>query len=93
VEIMSRENSGFSFVCGVLLGGALGAILSVLFLPKSGKPVRRIIMKTARAWSHRAWQWRNKTSEVNANNHQPSRKGLKTSARKKVVANKVKIRK
>ena len=37
---MSQENEGMGFYKGVLIGGVIGAVVSLLFAPKSGRELR-----------------------------------------------------
>lgn len=46
-NIMSNESGGFKFLKGVIIGGAIGAALGMLFAPKSGKETREKLMKEA----------------------------------------------
>jgi len=44
---MDNKNSATgSFLAGVLVGGAVGALLALLFAPKSGRDLRRDIAET-----------------------------------------------
>jgi len=44
---MDNKNSATgSFLAGVLVGGAVGAVLALLFAPKSGRDLRRDIAET-----------------------------------------------
>lgn len=45
---MSKKNHS-SFVEGLIIGGAMGAIAGLLWAPRTGKETRRLIKKTAEA--------------------------------------------
>jgi len=44
---MAQEDDKLAFLKGLLLGGAVGAVLALLFAPKSGKELREDIARKA----------------------------------------------
>ena len=65
---MSRDNGGGDFFKGFLLGGAIGAIIALLYAPKSGKEMREDIRRGAGELyddaSEKAREFRDKAEEV-----------------------------
>ncbi len=45
----NNSNNQTVFLGGLLLGGSIGAIFSLLFAPRTGKETRKILGKTAKA--------------------------------------------
>jgi gas vesicle protein len=45
---MKKGNAG-SFLAGMMIGGAIGAVAGLLVAPRSGKETRRILRKSAEA--------------------------------------------
>ena len=46
---MSKNQSGSSFVGGLLLGTAIGAVTGLLFAPRKGQETRQLVRKSASA--------------------------------------------
>ncbi len=44
---MNKENGGFKLLKGLVIGGAIGAALGMLFAPRSGKETREKLMGEA----------------------------------------------
>ncbi|MDZ7344481.1 MAG: YtxH domain-containing protein [candidate division KSB1 bacterium] len=47
---MSQENRGADFLKGFLIGGSIGAVLALLFAPKSGSELRAEIRRKSREY-------------------------------------------
>ncbi|MDZ7289643.1 MAG: YtxH domain-containing protein [candidate division KSB1 bacterium] len=45
---MSQENRGADFLKGILVGGAIGAVIALLFAPKSGTELRADIRRKSK---------------------------------------------
>ena len=46
---MANGNGTGKFIGGLLLGGAIGAVLGILFAPRSGKETRQMLKESAQS--------------------------------------------
>lgn len=46
--------AGLMFLAGLLLGGAIGVVTTLLLAPQSGKKTRRLILRKGRDWQEQA---------------------------------------
>lgn len=50
---MSENNSssGFAFIAGLVVGGAVGAIAGLLFAPETGEDTRKKVAEKSKEWA------------------------------------------
>lgn len=59
----NKNSTTSSFVMGVMIGGAVGAVVALLLAPKSGKDLRRDIAETGEGLLDKASSMMNKTED------------------------------
>ena len=47
----SSSSSGFAFIAGLVVGGAIGAIAGLLFAPESGEETRKKVAVKSKEWA------------------------------------------
>jgi gas vesicle protein len=47
----SGSNSGFAFIAGLIVGGAIGAIAGLLFAPETGEETRKKVVVKSKEWA------------------------------------------
>lgn len=47
----NSSNSGFAFIAGLVVGGAIGAIAGLLFAPESGQETRKKVAIKGKEWT------------------------------------------
>lgn len=47
----SGSNSGFAFIAGLIVGGAVGAIAGLLFAPETGEETRKKVADKSKEWA------------------------------------------
>lgn len=47
----SGSNSGFAFIAGLVVGGAVGAIAGLLFAPETGEETRKKVAVKSKEWA------------------------------------------
>jgi len=47
----SGSNSGFAFIAGLVVGGAIGAIAGLLFAPETGEETRKRVAIKSKEWA------------------------------------------
>ncbi len=47
----SSSSSGFVFIAGLIVGGAIGAIAGLLFAPESGEETRKKVAVKSKEWA------------------------------------------
>ena len=47
----SGSNSGFAFIAGLVVGGAVGAIAGLLFAPEAGEETRKKVAVKSKEWA------------------------------------------
>jgi len=45
------SNSGFAFIAGLVVGGAIGAIAGLLFAPETGEETRKKVAVKSKEWA------------------------------------------
>ncbi len=47
----SSSSSGFAFIAGLVVGGAIGAIAGLLFAPEAGEETRKKVAVKSKEWA------------------------------------------
>ncbi len=47
----NSSSSGFAFIAGLVVGGAIGAIAGLLFAPETGEDTRKKVAEKSKEWA------------------------------------------
>lgn len=47
----NSSSSGFAFIAGLVVGGAIGAIAGLLFAPETGEETRKKVAEKSKEWA------------------------------------------
>ncbi|MEJ2595745.1 MAG: YtxH domain-containing protein [bacterium] len=47
----NNSSSGFAFIAGLVVGGAIGAIAGLLFAPETGEETRKKVAEKSKEWA------------------------------------------